>query len=136
MEGEGNELAYTIDDFSHVLLANATGPPVVYFCQWMDSWLMGDKVPGPGTLSGQRFQASCLSSSDAAAWAAKCGEQFDEERWLAIRLQEAVKACQPSVDTAVLVILREVLGASISDEDMAASLSEVPAWLKDFAKPT
>ena len=95
---------------------------------------MGDRVPGPRVLEGKRFQVSYLSDSEAAAWAARCGEQFEEEQWLSVRLKEAVEAWQPLVGPTLVVVLREVLGESMSDGDVAASLDRVPSWLQAFTR--
>src|SRR5262249_3964691 len=78
-----------IDRFAELLRENATDLSVSYFSEWIDHWLMGDEVPGPGAVCGKRFEASCSSPAEAEAWAAKCPEQFPEQEWLATRLREA-----------------------------------------------
>src|SRR5687768_10528903 len=49
--------------------------PIVYFGKWMDRWLMGDLVPGPGAVERQRFEAACMRPEQAVAWADQCGRQ-------------------------------------------------------------
>src|SRR5207248_11179845 len=74
-----------IDDFGERLRSNYAALPVVYFCEWIDRWLMGDQVPGPAAVAGRRFQASCMSPEDAAEGAGRCGSQFPEQLWQAAR---------------------------------------------------
>jgi hypothetical protein len=125
-----------IDELGERLRSNGAALPVVYFCEWIDRWLMGDLVPGPGAIAGRRFQVSCLSPEEAVEWAGRCGEQFPEQLWLASRLREAAAAWQPLAGPAVVVVLREVLGASATDEEVLASLRGVPPWLSELGKPT
>jgi hypothetical protein len=44
-------------------------------------------------------------------------------------LREAVGAWQELVESAVLVVLRHVVGPSASDEEVKASLRTAPDWL-------
>jgi hypothetical protein len=121
-----------IDELGERLRSNGAALPVVYFCEWIDRWLMGDQVPGPGVIAGRRFQASCMSPEEAVEWAGRCGGQFPEQLWLAARLREAAEAWRPAVGPSVVVVLREVLGASSTDEEVLASLHGVPLWLSHF----
>ena len=101
----------------------------VYFAEWIDRWLTGSTVPGPGAVVGHRFEATCATAVEAAKLAECCGTQWDEQRWLAARLREAAAAWEPLVGPTVVVVLREVLGGSTMDEEVVASLVGVPAWL-------
>jgi hypothetical protein len=126
------ERAVEIDRFCDALRINAASPPVVCFCEWIDSWSMGDRILHRSRVGGTRFQASCVTRLEAIAWAESCGDQHQEESWLAARLREASSAwCGPS-DRISIVVVREVLGPLISDEEVAASLEAVPAWLSDI----
>jgi hypothetical protein len=49
--------------------------------------------------------------------------------WLSKRLQEACRAWKPLVTNAVIVIVREPLGAIVEDEELMKSLESVPDWL-------
>jgi len=118
-----------VDRFCEQLRANGTTLPVLYFCEWVDRWLMGDLVPGPGALEGRRYQATCLTPNQAREWANRCGEQCDEEQWLATRLREAALAWEGVANGCAVLGLREVLGGSTLDEEVLASLRGVPDWL-------
>jgi hypothetical protein len=101
----------------------------VYFAEWVDRWLMGDQVPGPGTVAGRRFQASCLSPTQAAEWAGQCGTQFAEQGWLASRLREAAVGWGGVGEPYAVVVAREAVGASPTDDEVQAAAGIVPAWL-------
>ena len=121
--------ADTVDCFCAAIRANAMSLPVVYFSEWVDRWLMGDLVPGPGTVEGRRFQTTCLSREKAVEWAGRCDSQCQEQVWLATRLREAAAAWTGLADRAVIVVVREVLEVSATDEEVQAALGLVPAWL-------
>jgi hypothetical protein len=90
---------------------------------------MGDLAPGPGVVEGPRFQATCFSREEAIALAGRCGVQYEEHGWLAARLREAASAWPDLADQVVVVIVREVFAGSATDEEVLASLREVPPWL-------
>lgn len=119
----------TVDQFCSRLRSHGHSLPVLFFIEWIDHWLMGDEVPGPGGVSGQRFEASCLTLSEAKEWAKRLGRQFPEQEWLRSRLTKAADAWHPARTEAVVVILREVLGPSVSAEDVESSMEMVPDWL-------
>jgi hypothetical protein len=118
-----------VDLFCERLRAHAAALPVVYFCEWVDRWLMGDRVPGPGAVDGKRFQVACLSPQQAVSWAGQCGSQFPEQEWLAGRLREAVRGWGSVAEPLAVVVVREVLGASTTDEEVRAALQGIPSWL-------
>jgi hypothetical protein len=107
----------------------------VYYAEWIDRWLMGDSVPGPGWVEGQQFQAACLSPAQATAWAAQCGSQFPEQAWLASRLCEAAAGWGNVADRYSVVVIRQVMGASSTDEELRAALTNVPAWVSSRGDP-
>jgi hypothetical protein len=117
-----------VDRFCAALRDNGLALPITYFCEWVDRWLMGDLVPGPGAVEGRQFQVTCLSPQQALAWADQCGHQFLEQEWLAARLREAAVGWGRDERLAVVVI-RKVLGGTTTDDEVTASLSEIPGWL-------
>ena len=118
-----------VDLFCTALRSNSTTLPLVYFCEWVDRWQMGDRVPGPGSVNGRLFQTTVFTRDEALEWASRCGNQFQEEKWLAARLREAAVAWNGLVDRAIVVVVREVLGGVTTDEELQASLDAVPSWL-------
>ena len=108
---------------------SALSLPVVYFAEWVDRWLMGDLVPGPDAVEGRRFQAACLSPTQATGWADRCGTQFAEQGWLASRLREAAVGWGSVAEQYAVVVIREAVGASPTDGEVQAAASGVPAWL-------
>jgi len=45
-------------------------------------------------------------------------------------LEEAEDSWKPVVNEAVIVIMRDPLGGLVSDDEIEASLNEVPHWLQ------
>jgi len=122
-----------VDWFSDALRDHGLELPVVYFGEWADHWLMGDHLPKP-SVAGRRYEAACLSADEAVAWADRCGSQFAEQAWLAGRLREAAAVFAAGADRVVLV-LRFVVGPSLSDADLRSARDDVPDWLLDFGGP-
>jgi hypothetical protein len=118
-----------VDRFCSELRANGAALPVLYFCDWVDRWLMGNSVPGPGAVAGGRFETTCLSPVEAAAWADRCGRQSPEQEWLAARLREAAAAWELVAESRAVVVIREVLDGSTTDDEVRAALRGVPGWL-------
>jgi hypothetical protein len=121
--------AAAVDCFCDALRKCGDSLPVVYFCEWIDRWLMGNLVPRPGCVDGQRYQATCLTPQEAVSWSDLCGQQFEEQKWLAARLREAAFGWGPVTDRYAVVVIREVIGPSSTDEDVEASLHTMPGWL-------
>jgi hypothetical protein len=109
--------------------------PVVYFSEWVDRWSMGDALPGDG-VEGRRYKAVCLSPEQARVCAARCGEQFFEQGWLAARLREAAIDCASVAEEGVVLLLREVVGPTTIDQEVRRSLSVIPAWLDTLQRHT
>jgi hypothetical protein len=105
---------------------------MIYFSEWIDRWLMGDVVPGPGAVQGHQFEVWCGVPSAVVELAERSGHQFQEQQWLAARLQEAALAWQPLIGKTVVVVIREVLDSSATDEEVTASSQRIPGWLAQF----
>ena len=118
-----------VDRLCASIREHALSLPVVYFAEWVDRWLMGDLVPGPGAVEGRRFQAACLAPAQATAWADRCGSQFAEQRWLASRLREAAAGWGGVAEPYAVVVVREAVGASATDDEVQATARSIPAWL-------
>jgi hypothetical protein len=123
-----------VDRFCAVLRENGAALPIVYFCEWVDAWLMGDLLPAATAAQGHRFQAACLTPEQAVEWAGRCGHQFPEQDWLASRLREAVGAWDVLAAQRLILLVREVLGGSITDDEVRHSLKIVPDWLRRGAQ--
>ena len=119
----------TVDRFCEVLRQHSTALPVIYFCEWVDRWMMGNLVPGPGAVEGRRFQAAYFSPEEARTWADQCGNQWPEQEWFAARLREAAEAWGLVVDRRAVVVIRAALDSSATDEDVRATSEAVPDWL-------
>ena len=77
---------------------------------------------------GRSYDAACFSVEQALAWAARCGDQLPEQQWLAARLREAARV-RSGVEPRVILALREVLGSTVTDDEVKQSLNVIPNWL-------
>jgi len=118
-----------VDQFCTNLRENVMSLPVVYFCEWVDRWLMGDQIVGADGAEGRQYHAACLSPKQAEALAGRCGNQFQEQQWLAARLREAAAGWGTVAERYVVVVIRQVVGPSTTDDEVKLSLKSVPAWL-------
>jgi hypothetical protein len=133
-----------MDAFAVGLRSEGNVPPVVYFSEHVDTWLMGDfwnLLPAGGDpcfVCGNKFQLACYSLADEDALQKVLEEslrpktsrkQPQEYHWFRARLLEAVRAWRPLVEGGLLVILREVLGGTATDEEVQQSLLRTPPWI-------
>jgi hypothetical protein len=132
------------DDFADRLVAHGFAPPVVSFTQWADLWSMGDLFsrwltppdgPPPLLVHGERVEIYGYVLPDAgqlAQFLATAGpQQFKETDWFIHRLRDAVCSSEKLVDRAVLVVLRHVVGPTVLDNEITASLKKMPDWLSE-----
>ncbi|MHA3774511.1 hypothetical protein ACXR0O_23550 [Verrucomicrobiota bacterium sgz303538] len=126
--GHSPGVRQAIDGFVLRLKAQSDALAVVYYCEWIDRWSMGDDFPGRFSVAGDQFEITCLSSEEALLAAKECRHQFQEQQWLASRLRECASSWNPLVETSVIILIREVLGPSASDE-INHSQAEAPAWI-------
>lgn len=124
-----------VDQFCITILDHALSLPIVYFANWCDRWLSGNIVPGPKTVEGRRFEATCLSPAQAIAWAEQCGSQFAEHCWFAARLREASGGWGEIPGDFAIVVIREVVGALTTDEEVRSAMDSVPTWLTQAINP-
>lgn len=118
-----------VDRLCEAIRRHALSLPVVYFAEWVDRWLAGDQIPGPGAVEGRRFQAACLSPAQAREHADRCGGQYAEQGWLAVRLREAAAGWGGVAEPYAVVVIREAVGASPTDDEVRAAAESVPGWL-------
>ena len=103
------------DVFTHWLTPHGGQPPLVIHADRFEVY--GYELPDGGCL--ERYLA-------------KAGpQQFSEYDQFVGRLHEAMVAWQELVERSVLIVLREVVGGLVTDEQLVASLSVVPDWLTD-----
>jgi hypothetical protein len=136
------EVRRQADGLADHLRANSFASPVVYFAEWVDMWSMGDLFsqwltppdgPVPFAIHADRFEVFGYGLPDGdrlARHLAGAGpQQLAEQDWYVRRLREAVEAWQKLVERAVLVVLRQVMEGSVTDEEIRVSLEHVPEWL-------
>ncbi len=121
---EQDSVQSAVDAFAKQLKDRGGIPRVVYYCEWFDYWSMGDLLHFGTVVAGKQFEASCGSRRDAMTRAEQYRNQFPEQQWLTTRLREAAEAWHLWAEPATVVILRQVLGPSYTDQDVKASLSD------------
>ncbi|WP_435009118.1 hypothetical protein P12x_000368 [Tundrisphaera lichenicola] len=130
------------DAFADRLRSHATDPPIIHFVEWADLWSMGDLfdrwmtppgAAGPITVHADRFEIRGYRLPDDGRLgrhlSTPASHFAEEANQFVIRLHEAVEAWQDLVDRAALVVLREVVGGLVMDEELVSSLELVPDWL-------
>ena len=130
------------DEFANRLRAHAFAPPVVYFAEWADLWSVGDlcqrwlSMPGgplPVAVYADQHEIFAYALPDGGRLAqhlASAGpQQWPETDWFIARLREAIETWREVGEEAVLAVFRRVMGPSVLDVEVTASLQSVPDWL-------
>lgn len=136
------EVRQEVEQLVDRLRAHRAEPPVVHFVEWADLWSMGDTLarwltPSSGAeplrVWGDRYELYAYLLPDDGALARHLDgagpQQHPEYDWLVQRLREAVRSWGGLYDRAVLLAVRSILGASVTDEELTDSLRTVPTWL-------
>ena len=135
---DSEALAKELKRFLKDLRANADLPPVLFCCEYVDMWSMGDLFNQAGLKSvmASNLQVACHPLPDGGKlirhveqWL-RGGTQFDEQRWFGMVLREATARWQKLWEKAAVVVVRQVIGATVQDEVVKASLMAVPEWLQ------
>jgi hypothetical protein len=125
-----------IDELSLRLKANRSGPPVIWYSEWLDGWSMGDEPIFGRGAQGNVFHVRTLTRVQAKRAAGRVGMQFPEQRWLKNQLEECVKAFRAVAPEATILVIRQVHGASTTDGDVIRSTESVAPWLLDDPRLT
>ncbi|HEY2786906.1 MAG TPA: hypothetical protein VGJ05_18235 [Fimbriiglobus sp.] len=128
--------------FAYQLRSHAFASPVLFFAEWIDKWSMGDDfsrwlTPPGGQKALQvmtdEYQINSYALPDEGRLiqhlAAAAPQQHQEADWFIVRLREAIGAWENLADRATLIVLRHVHESSAIDQELAASLKELPDWL-------
>lgn len=113
--------------------------PVAYFNQHIDHWSAGDQIQShlggakarvwhdAGELWCYRLpdRGRLIKQNGSAAKSA----QFAESEWLANRLIEAARAYDKVWPMAVLLINRQAVAASLTDEELKSNAAKLPKWI-------
>jgi hypothetical protein len=131
-------------EFANQLRAHALAPPVIHFIEWADMWSMGDlfsrwltlpESPSPFVVYSHQFEIYGYGLPDEGRLDKYLGtagpQQFWESDWYIRRLREAIEAWHALAERAVLVVLRQAIDVSVSDEAVSLSLTKIPDWLSE-----
>lgn len=126
---------------------HTTKPPLVFYNEHVDMWSMGDVFQSAFPADGDHVYE--VQSNDMALWCyampdndrlqdhlrRELGrEQFAKERsWHLRVVQQAASAWHPS-DDAAIVVVRQVVGGLVTDEEVERASQVIADWLKGYSK--
>jgi hypothetical protein len=133
-----------IDRIVDHLRAHRHLPPVVYHSEHVDLWSgfdlfisldMAERCP---SVMGDRYEVYSPTIDDPQAWGRKVDETFarlagthqQETCWSLWRLKECVFAWGKIVPNSTIFVVRQIVAGLVTDEELTASLEEVPDWLE------
>jgi hypothetical protein len=127
---------HEVDRFVDRIRASALFPPVLYRAEHVDTWSMGD-IFETALVKSHRDYTRRLNTHHheiIATWV-RFSEHImpdrnvsDETRWLYNRANEAMDAWRNLAENRLLVLVRSVIGATWSDEEVEDSLRGMPSW--------
>jgi hypothetical protein len=129
------------DDWFDALRDHGHCMPVLFFAEYVDSWsfspparFIGEVDPRMSAVYADRYAGFCTPlplTAETATLLEKTRRhgQWPEDRLFAELTLRASKSWEALVDHAVLVFLREVLGGSLTDDEVVESLSIQPEWI-------
>ncbi len=129
------------DSFADRLRSHALNLPVVQFAEWADLWWMGDVfTPPAGSVPmishADRFEIYGYGLPDGGRLdqhLASAGPQkFVEYDWFVAQLREAVRSWEELIEKGAVVVLREVVGGLVTDDELSNALSTVPDWILEI----
>lgn len=133
--------------FAEDMRSNAGLPPVVFYNQHADMWSMGDVFrtgfPENGNplyqvMVGDDLELLCYAIPDGNALEehlrrALRRKHFAEETKSYLRiLQEAATAWQALVAKAAIVVLRQLIGGLVEDDEIRQANKLIPRWLETY----
>jgi hypothetical protein len=140
-----------IDRLIDGLRRNSLQPPIVFFNEHVDSWSFGGDFDSifPGSNSGylglwfDSTEIRCCSLPDENQLldelkkrsASRRASIPQELRWYWTILQQAVRAWDSLVIDATIVVIRDVIGGLVDDEEIEKSMTTVPMWLDEVSPP-
>ncbi len=88
-------------------------------------------------VAGRHFEIfwHCLPDDERLLNRLHGDSQFAEDAWLRQRVREAIDAFgNTNADRGILLFVREPIGATVLDEEVAESILTVPEWVSDICR--
>lgn len=137
-----NQYSEDVSRFVKDLRTFSDLPPVLFFSEHLDMWSMGDivdrrlKASDTGELV-QFYTGSCHLACFSLSEVTDVNTQFNgiepdaaqEERWFFQTLANAIEAWQGFYDRAVIVVIRQITGGTVTDDEVLSLRESVPEWL-------
>jgi hypothetical protein len=139
-----------IDHLVSIFESRSLSAPVLYCCHYLDMWSMGDVFQDlvllcePRNLQGLRQEDRelfCYLLPDQGRLVPALRDKLrkksgrsrtnDELRWLLSSLLEAATSWEGVCQEAAIVMIRQVAGPTVTDEEIQAACAHVPDWLRE-----
>ena len=128
------------EDFVDRLAENATQPPVLFYCKYVDMWSMWDvfeRIVGVERrrILTFRYWMCCFDKSESDLVLnnlqrfLRRGSTSSVEKWYAWLFREAVLSGLDDVSQGAVVVIREPVDGMVDDGVFLDSLKGSPDWL-------
>jgi hypothetical protein len=91
----------------------------------------------PAGPLGDRFEIHAYRLPDGGrlqTWLQDARQQFREDEWIIARIREALSAWEKLAGNSLLILAREVIGATVADEEVRSCTEIMPNWLADMRR--
>jgi len=115
-------------------------PPILFYAEYVDLWSSSPVMRFHGEKSlllmmTSRFELYCLplplgEEAFAKLKTLRSKGQHQEDRLFGALTISAIEAWQDLIERSALVFIREVVAALIEDEEVTASQTGVPSWIR------
>ncbi len=133
--------------FAQHIRANAGQLPIVFWNEHVDMWSMGDVFRNAfpwnanslfEVQSDNSLNLLCYAIPDGNLLHAHLGRELrrkglaQEAKWYLQILHEAATARCPVVEEAAIVVVRQVIGGLVADDEAEEARHSIPAWLRRY----
>jgi hypothetical protein len=137
---------HDLQEFVDHLRRDACQPPVVFYAEYADTWSMGDVFARPFRMRRHvaRVDANNLEITVYRLPDGGRLEQFvrlmlrrkhlrerrpQEDRWFYTILLEALLSWESLVEDSVLLLVRDLVGGLLLDEEIERAAQQIPEWV-------
>ena len=124
------------------LRTNRDKPPILFFSEHVDLWSMADDImqsfdPArpPLQIETDRYDLCCYELPDNGILANNLKGRTvhtQEMKWLTTHLSQALQAWDNYTTLAVIILIREVIGGLVTDDECEAALHSPAEWLDEL----
>jgi hypothetical protein len=141
-----SDIRREVRTFTRALHDNSEYPPVLFYRQYVDQWSMGDVF---GLVGRGKSRPAVIHLSDGELYAYSLPDrgallkQLRKERrrsprsvgrpeklWFIDAIRDAVSASQARKDGSTLIVVRNVVGGLVDDDEISAAMGRTAGWLR------